>query len=71
MEIKTKYDIKQHVYLVHDTEQLQRMVTGIQVITPKLICYQLSCGSEQSDHYEYEISTERNESLPILKIQSE
>ena len=56
MDIKTKYDLKQMVYLVHDHEQLPRMITEVTIITPKLHRYQLSCGSDNSDHYEHEIS---------------
>lgn len=56
MEIKTKYDLKQLVYLAHDPEQQPRMVTEITIITPKLLRYQVSCGSEHSDHYEHELS---------------
>lgn len=61
MEIKTKYDLKQLVYLVHDPEQLPRMVTEITIITPKLIRYLLSCGGDSSDHYEHEISAVKDE----------
>jgi hypothetical protein len=71
MKVETKYDLKQCVYLVHDPEQQQRMITEISVVTPKFIRYQLSCGSDHSDHYEYEISPERNEALSILKKQPE
>ncbi|MGQ0738377.1 MAG: hypothetical protein ACT4OJ_04890 [Bacteroidota bacterium] len=60
MEIKTKYDLKQMLYIMHDPEQLPRMVTEITIITPRLIRYQLSCGSENSDHYEYELSAEED-----------
>lgn len=69
MTITTKYDLKQLVYLVHDPEQLQRMVTGINIITPKLVSYQLSCGADTSDHYEYELAAERNAAMTILQKQ--
>lgn len=71
MKIETKYDLKQLLYLAHDPEQLQRMVIGIRIITPKLVTYELACGPEITEHYEYEISTERNEALTILKKQEE
>lgn len=61
MELKTKYDLKQMVYLAHDPEQLPRMITGILFITPKLVKYLVVCGIEESEHYEYEISSDKDE----------
>jgi hypothetical protein len=58
MNITTKYEPKQYVYLVHDTDQQKRMITEIRIITPKLHQYLLVCGCEESWHYEYELSSE-------------
>lgn len=58
MDIKTKYDLRQMVYLVHDPDQSKRMIKEIRVITPKLYIYLLICGADESEHYEYEITTE-------------
>jgi hypothetical protein len=58
MEIKTKYDLKQLVYLVHDPEQRKRMITGIKIITAKQHIYCLVCGAEESEHFEYELALE-------------
>lgn len=60
-EYKTKYDLKQIVFLVHDPEQVPRMVTEITIITPKLIRYLLNCGCDSSDHYEHELSATKDE----------
>ena len=60
MDIKTKYDLKQLVYLVHDPDQCKRMITEIIIVTPKLHMYLLSCGDDQSEHYEYELATEED-----------
>lgn len=60
MEIKTKYDLKQMVFLVHDPDQVKRMITEIIIITPKHHKYLLSCGSDESEHYEHEISVSQD-----------
>jgi len=57
MEVKTKYDLKQFVYLVHDPDQSKRMIIEIIIVTPKLFKYMLRCGSDESEHYEHEISS--------------
>lgn len=64
MEIKTKYDPEQMVYLVHDPDQYQRMIVDI-IVNKKSKRYLLRCGSEESEHYESELSTERNKSLAM------
>lgn len=61
MELKTKYDLKQMVYLVHDPEQQPRMVKEITAVTPKLIRYLLACGDTESENYEHEISPGKDE----------
>lgn len=59
MVIDNKFDIKQIVYLTTDTEQRARIVTGFS-ISDTGIGYELSCGSNVSTHYDYEISEEKN-----------
>jgi hypothetical protein len=59
MTIPNKYDLKQVVYLRTDTDQLPRIVTGIQ-IRPNLLIYNLACGTSESDHYDIEMSEEKN-----------
>ena len=59
MVIETSFELGQIVYLVTDCDQRRRVVTQIK-ITPTGILYNLSCGTQNSDHYECEISTEVN-----------
>ncbi len=59
MIIENKYEIGEMVFIVTDREQLPRQVTAIK-ITPGTILYQLACGTMVSDHYEVELSTEKN-----------
>lgn len=53
------YPIGAFVYLLTDTEQEKRIVTGI-VVKPDGFLYELSCGSKCSNHYDFEISTFKN-----------
>lgn len=58
MKIHTKYNIEDIVYLVTDTEQLERIITSITIYPNNLIMYSLNCGVETSEHYEFEITHE-------------
>lgn len=55
MEIKTKYEIGQVVFLITDEDQKKRMITSIR-ISCNGIMYNLSCGTEDTVHYEIEIA---------------
>ncbi len=57
MVIDNKFNNGQIVFLITDAEQLERMVTVIQVTADKGIIYQLSCGSQTSWHYDVEIAS--------------
>lgn len=59
MDISTKYDITQEVYLRTDPEQLPRIITEIN-IKPIGHMYQLSNGVVFSWHYDFEMSEEKN-----------
>jgi len=59
MDIKTKFDIGQIVFLATDSEQRARIVTGI-IIRPSGIIYYLTCGSEETTHYDIEFTLEKN-----------
>jgi hypothetical protein len=59
MNITTKYDIGSLVYLVTDSEQLDRMITGIK-INPSGLVYTLAEGTNETFHYEIELSDKRN-----------
>jgi len=55
MTINNKYELSQVVFLLTDTEQLDRIVTCIQISGNNQITYLLSCGSLSSWHYDYEM----------------
>lgn len=59
MVIDNKFDFGDIVYLATDIEQLPRIVTRI-YIDPNYLCYELSCGTTTSNHYELEITAEKN-----------
>ena len=59
MHIHNYYNIGDMVYLHTDNDQLQRVVTGI-LVKPSSLTYALSCGSNESWHYDFEITVEKN-----------
>lgn len=56
MTIKSRYDIEDIVYLKTDTDQNPQMITAITIRPGGTIVYELSSGTDTSDHYEFEIS---------------
>lgn len=60
MIYEVKYSIGQTVYLLTDSEQLERVVTQI-IIMPGTIVYELSHSTFSSKHYDFEITTEQDE----------
>lgn len=60
MIIDNRYNLGQTVYLLTDQEQLSRIVTFIKICPGNIVCYELSCGSHSSEHYDMEISGEKN-----------
>ena len=58
MVINNKFNLEDYVYLKTDPEQLERMVTKID-ITKGDIMYQLCSGLNYSTHYEFEITEEK------------
>jgi hypothetical protein len=65
--MKSKFNLKQIVYLKHDLEQVPRMVTAITFDLSGIII-ELSCGLETSRHHEAEVSEEQDKSR-ILGIE--
>lgn len=58
MNINNEFDIGETVYIITDEEQKPRIITEIR-IGPSIDCYYvLSCGTEQSYHYDIEICIE-------------
>lgn len=56
---RIKYSIGQTVYLRTDADQLERLVTGIN-IRPNGISYALTNGTNESYHYDFEITFDRD-----------
>ena len=59
MVIDNKFNIRDKVFLDTDTDQNERVVTGI-IIRETRITYGLSCGTNESWHDDFEITTEKN-----------
>ncbi len=47
------------VYLITDIDQRQRMVTAL-IVSKYHIMYEVSSGTDTSEHYDFEISTDKN-----------
>lgn len=60
MIIDNKYEITDTVFLITDEEQKKRMVTKISILPEERIMYELSCGTFASEHYDFEISAEKD-----------
>jgi hypothetical protein len=56
IKIELDFDHGQKVYLVTDPEQLERVVGDIRLVPGGVAIYYLKCGTEESEHYEFEIS---------------
>lgn len=62
IEINPKFGIGETVYLIHDNDQKSRMVNGyyVRLNGGKLtIAYALICSTEETGHYEHEISRDK------------
>ena len=62
MVIDNKYNIGDIVYLRTDQEQKQRIITAIK-INPGNLIYILSCDSDETGFYEFEVTNE----IDVLK----
>lgn len=60
-----KFKISQEVYLKTDKEQEKRIVTAI-IERQTGYIYELTCGTEISEHYDFEINMEED---VLLKVQ--
>lgn len=60
--MKLKFEIGEIVYLKTDNEQLERFVTGVNIRVGS-ISYALTNGTNESWHYDFEISKE----IDVLK----
>lgn len=68
MVIDNRFLIGDIVYLKTDVEQLQRLVTAIKVCGDSSYFYELSCGRDVSEHYDFEISDCINEELKVKNL---
>ena len=59
MLLDNKFNIGDEVFLKTDLEQSGRLVTGL-IIRAGCIIYQLSCGVSESNHYDFELTVERD-----------
>ena len=59
MFIDNKFNIRDKVYLETDPDQSERIVTSF-IIRESRITYGLSCGTNESWHDDFEITTEKN-----------
>lgn len=59
MVIDNKHEIGDIVYLTTDYEQMKRVITSIFIRPSEQITYELSCGANASEHYDFEISDEK------------
>lgn len=57
MLIDTKFKIGDVVYLQTDLDQQKRLITGINIRANSIV-YLVSCGTVESYHYDFEISSE-------------
>ena len=62
---KLKYELGDRVYLITDPEQHERMVTAITLRGTGAI-YGLGLGAEESWHYDYEITDEKDELKKVM-----
>lgn len=58
--VENIFDIGEVVYLKTDEEQSARIVTRIDIVPGEVFMYQLSCGTEFSLHYDFEITKEKS-----------
>ncbi len=64
------FSLKQIVYLKTDAEQLGRFVTAISLKGSGAVVYDLTCGTSESSHYDFEITAEKD-ILKCLDISTE
>lgn len=58
--IENKFDFGQTVYLKTDEDQKARLVVRITLTVAGTLVYGLSCGTNETTHFEIELSDEKN-----------
>jgi hypothetical protein len=60
MVIDNKYTFGDFVYLTTDVDQKKRIVTAFKCFPNGQIVFQLTCGTEVSEHYDFEFTKEED-----------
>lgn len=68
-EHKYKYKLRQIVYLITDSEQSERLITGITIRPGTSVSYELSMGIDVSWHFAFEISETKDILKSITTVQ--
>lgn len=55
-----EFEIGELVYLKTDIEQIQRIITGINIKPLGAVLYNLACGTDETNHYGIEITRDRD-----------
>jgi len=63
--VRNKFELTNIVYLITDSQQLKRIVTGIIIRANDVIMYELSCGTDSSWHHEFELSAEKDTVMAV------
>lgn len=71
MNLETKFDIREIVYLRTDGEQLPRIVTAIMKEGDKGLMYRLSQGIVNSWHYDFEIGNDKDVLMSLNAYKNE
>lgn len=58
--IENKYEIGETVYLITDSEQNPRIIIAFTVYKAGEILYKLVSGTIMSDHYDFELTQQKN-----------
>ena len=59
LTLTINYEVGDTVFVKTDIDQQQRIVTGISIRNNDIL-YQVSCGIEISEHYDFELSSNIN-----------
>ncbi len=59
LKLELDFDIGDFCYVVTDMEQQRRIVTEI-IVKPTGVVYGVSCGTEESYHYGFELTAEKS-----------
>lgn len=60
IKIEIDFDIEETVFLKTDAAQQERIVTSITLLPNGLAIYNLACGELSTEHYSFEITSEKD-----------